>query len=169
MNRDQKKQLVSELTDVLGNAHLVIVTRQSGLTVSETEELRRTARKSSVSFKVAKNKLANLALSEGKFKDLTEFMKGPTALAYGDDPVTTAKVVSEFADKNEKLAIVGAMMDGKKLLAKDIKMLATLPSLDQLRAKIIGLVNAPATRIAGVLQAPAGQVARVFSAYGSKA
>lgn len=169
MNREEKKELVSQLSATFDQSAIVIVTAPKGLTVAETEELRRGVKARKVVYKVAKNRLATLALRESKFAALEPLMKGPTALAYGDDPVACAKAVVEFADKNDKLAVLGAVLDGKQLSTAEVKALATLPSLDELRGKIIGLVQAPATKVAGVIQAPAGQLARVFSAYGDKA
>ena len=169
MNRDEKKALVVELSAAFAKYSLVVVTAPKGLTVAETEELRKAARKANVAFKVAKNRLARLALDGSEFKRLEPLMKGPTALASGSDPVAVAKVVAEFAAKNDKLAILGAVMDGRLLTADAVKSLATLPSLDELRGRLVGLLQAPATRLVTVLNAPAEQLVRVFSAYGKKA
>ena len=125
-------------------------------------------REAGASFKVTKNRLTRLALEGTRFEALTSLFTGPTAIAYSDDPVAAAKVCVEFAKKNEKLTIVGGAMGAQVLDKSGIEALAKLPSLDELRAKLIGTLQAPATKLAGVTQAPAAQLARVFSAYGSQ-
>jgi large subunit ribosomal protein L10 len=122
-------------------------------------------RDAGASFKVTKNRLARLALAGTKFEQLSSMFTGPTAIAYSRDPVAAAKVAVEFANKNEKLTIVGGALGSQRLDAGGIKSLATMPSLDELRGKLLGMLNTPATRIAGVLQAPGGQLARVLAAY----
>ena len=147
---------------------MVVVTRNKGLTVAEVTELRRRMRAAGVSFKVAKNRLASLALVGTRFDGIEPMLKGPTALAWSHDPVAAAKVAVEFAKTNEKLVVVGGALGSRTLDADGIKALAELPSLEMLRAQLAGLVATPATRIAGVLQAPAGQLARVFGAYAKR-
>ena len=169
MDRSQKAKLVEELNQSLSAAEVVIVTRQSGLTVAESFDLRRKVRDAGASYKVAKNRLAQRALKGTKYEGLASLLKGPTALAYATDPVATAKVVVGFASKNDKLTVLGGAMGSSSLNADAVKMLATIPSLDELRAKIIGMLTTPATRVATVVQAPAGQLARVFNAYATKA
>lgn len=168
MDRQNKEQLISSMRQVLASSSLVVVTHQSGLTVSEVSELRRKVREAGASYKVLKNTLARLALFDTDHSELSEIMKGPTALAFSEDPVAAAKAVAEFAKKNDKLSIVGGSMGQGAMDATAIQALAKLPSLDELRAKLIAMLQAPATKVAGVLQAPAGQLARVFSAYGAK-
>jgi len=168
VNRSEKAEAIVELTRTFKDANLVVITRQSGLTVQEVTDLRRKIRAAGASYKVAKNRLTLRALEGTPFKALGSLFKGPTAIAYSKDPVAAAKVVSAFAKDNEKLTIVGGALGENTLDVAGIQALATLPSLDALRGKIIGLLQAPATKIAGVLAAPAGQVARVFSAYGAK-
>lgn len=165
MNREEKKQLVDTLSEVFKNSQLVLVSLNKGLTVEESTKLRTAIRKAGVGIKVAKNRLARLALADTKYNDLTSMLKGPTILSYGQDPVAVAKSVVDFAKGNEKLEIIGAVFNGQVLDVNGIKTLASLPSQDELRAKIISIIQTPATRIAGVLQAPAGQLARVFGAY----
>ena len=168
MNRSEKAEAIVELNQIFKDASLLVVTRQSGLTVQEVTDLRRKVRAAGASYKVAKNRLTLRALEGTPFTALGPLFKGPTAIAYSKDPVAAAKVVSAFAKDNEKLTIVGGALGENTLDVAGVQALATLPSLDALRAKILGLLQAPATKIAGVLQAPAGQLARVFGAYGAK-
>jgi large subunit ribosomal protein L10 len=168
VNRSEKAEAIASLNQIFMGANLMVITRQSGLTVQEVTDLRRKMRAAGASYKVAKNRLTLRALDGTPFKALGSLFKGPTAIAYSKDPVAAAKVISAFAKNNEKLTIVGGALGGNTLDVAGIQALATLPSLDALRGMIIGLLQAPATKIAGVLQAPAGQVARVFGAYGAK-
>ena len=168
VHRSQKEALVASLKQTFGEVNLAVVTQQSGMTVSEASDLRRQMREEGASYKVTKNRLTRLALEGTKFVALTPLFTGPTAIAYSDDPVAAAKVCVEFAKKNEKLTIVGGAMGVQMLDKSGIETLAKLPSLDELRGKLIGVLQAPATKVAGVVQAPAGQLARVFSAYGSQ-
>jgi large subunit ribosomal protein L10 len=168
VERAQKEALVSALHERFSESALVVVTAQSGLTVAESGTLRREARKSGASHKVAKNRLVKRALEGTKFEALAPLFAGPTAITASEDPVAAAKVCVEFAKKNEKLTILGGALGENVLDPDGIKALAALPSLDELRGKIVGLLQAPATKVAGVVQAPAGQLARVFAAYGAK-
>jgi large subunit ribosomal protein L10 len=168
VNRSEKAEAIVELNRIFKDANLMVVTRQSGLTVQEVTDLRRKVRAAGASYKVAKNRLMLRAVDGTSFKALGPLFSGPTAIAYSKDPVAAAKVVAAFAKDNEKLTIVGGVLDEKTLDVAGVQALATLPSLDALRGKIIGLLQAPATKIAGVLAAPAGQVARVIAAYGAK-
>ena len=168
MNRSEKAEAIAELNRTFKDANLVVVTRQSGLTVQEVTDLRRKIRSAGASYQVAKNRLTLRALEGTNFLALGPLFKGPTAIAYSKDPVAAAKVVAAFAKTNEKLTIVGGALGENVLGVEGVQALAVLPSLDELRGKIIGLIQAPATKIAGVLAAPAGQLARVFGAYGAK-
>ncbi len=163
-NRVAKEKKVTVFGGDMLDAGIVVVTEQKGLNADETRQLRVQFLKEHVGFKVGKNTLVKLALKGTKFAGLEKMLRGPTALAYSKDPIAAAKVAVEFAKKNNKLKIIGAAMGDKILSETETKTLATLPSLDQLRGKIIGLLQAPATKIAGVLQAPAGQLARVMAA-----
>ena len=169
MDRTEKEKLVASLNHVLSDAVSVVVTHQTGMTVEEVTELRRQMRAAGASFKVTKNRLARRALAGTKFERLSPMFTGPTAIAFSRDPVAAAKVAVEFANKNDKLTIVGGSLGEQQLDAAGVKSLATMPSLDQLRAKLLGMLQTPATRIASVLQAPGGQVARVLGAYARKA
>lgn len=166
MERARKEKIVNQLHDDIGKAEMVVVTRHEGLTVAEATELRRAMRASGASFRVTKNRLALRALDGTPFEGLSGFFKGPTAVACSDDPVAAAKAAVDFAKKNDKLIVLGGQMGDRELDAAGVAQLAKLPSLDELRGTMIGLLQAPATKIAMVLQAPAGQLARVFGAYG---
>jgi large subunit ribosomal protein L10 len=168
VDRAQKEAAVARLNQTLGGVNLVVVTHQTGLTVYESMTLRRKVREAGASFKVTKNRLTRRALEGTKFQALQSLMTGPTALAYSEDPVAAAKVCVEFAKQNEKLTIIGGALGEQLLDVNGVQALAKLPSLDELRGKLVGLLQAPATKVAGVLQAPAGQLARVINAYGSQ-
>jgi large subunit ribosomal protein L10 len=168
MHRAQKSEAIDTLTGVFADAGAVVVTHYVGLTVAETEDLRGRLRKEGASFKVVKNRLAQKALN-GASEDAHAMFKGPVAIAYGPDPVSAAKATTAYAKDNEKLVIIGALMGDQVLDAARVQALAKLPSLDELRGKIVGIILAPATKIAGVVQAPAGQLARVVGAYAAKA
>ncbi|MBB5372810.1 50S ribosomal protein L10 [Acidocella aromatica] len=165
MDRIEKREFVAELSSVFAETSMVVVTRNAGMTVAEVTALRRKMREAGVSFKVAKNRLALLALDGTRFDGIGPLLKGPTALAWSQDPVAVAKVAVDFAKTNDKFVLLGGSLGSQVLNADGVKALSELPSLDALRAKILGLLNAPATKVAGVLQAPAGQLARVFAAY----
>jgi len=165
-NRLAKEKLISEIDEEIKHSEIIVVNQQLGLNADQTRQLRVTMRNEGVGLKVAKNKLVKHVIEGTKFAALEQFLHGPTALAYSKDPVAAAKASVEFAKKNDKFKIVGAIMGDKVLAEAQVKALASLPSLDQLRGKIVGLLQAPATKIAGVLQAPAGQLARVLSARG---
>lgn len=168
MDRAQKQEMVSSLNQIFAAAEVVVVTHYSGLTVSEMTDLRNRLREAGANFKVTKNRLARLALEGTDCSPISELMEGPTAIGYSDDPVAAPRILAKFAKENEKLIIRGGMM-GKLVLDIDaVKSLAALPSLDELRGKIVGIISAPATSIVGVLQAPGGQVARVIGAYAAQ-
>lgn len=165
VDRSEKTQVVESLRDTLSEAAAVVVTQQSGLTVAEVTELRRRMRAAGAGFKVTKNRLARLAIAGTKFEGLGPMLTGPTAIALSTDPVAAAKVVVEYAKQNEKLKIVGGAFGSQVLDVDGVKALASLPSLEELRGKIVGILQTPAARMVGVLQAPGGQVARVLAAY----
>jgi large subunit ribosomal protein L10 len=168
MDRSQKADAVAQLSDVFNQAGVVVVTRNLGLTVAQSTELRTKMREAGASYQVAKNRLAKLALKDTDYAGIEEFLSGPTALGYSEDPVAAAKAVVEFAKTTDKIEIVGGSMGVNVLDEAGVKALASMPSLDELRGKIVGLVNAPATKIAQVVNAPAAKLARVFGAYGAK-
>ncbi len=168
MDRLQKKELVASLGDTFGAVPVVIVTRNKGLTVAQVTNLRRKAREAGASFKVSKNRLTRLALNGTDYEALGAMLSGPCAITTSKDPVAAAKVVADFAKDFDKLEIIGGAMGKTILDPSGVKALAALPSLDELRAKIIMLVNAPATKIAQLTSAPAAKLARVFGAYATK-
>ncbi len=168
MDRAQKQELVTQLHDVFDKAGVVVVTHYSGLSVAEMTKLRNELRENGASFKVTKNRLTKLALDGTDKKPLNDLFTGPTAIGYSEDPVSAPKALAKFSKDNEKLIILGGMMGDVVLDENAVRELASLPSLDELRAKLVGMLNTPATRIAGVLQAPAGQLARVMGAYAAK-
>ena len=157
MNREEKAQLLSELNELFKNSEVVVVSHYKGLTVAEVSELRNNIRKAGAGFKVTKNRITRLALKGTKFEGLVDLFKGPTAIAFASDPISACKACVEFAKTNEKLLIVGGAMGTGVISIDEIKKLASIPSMDELRAKIIGL-----------LQAPAAQLARVTKAYSEK-
>jgi large subunit ribosomal protein L10 len=169
VDRTEKREFVTELNQALSATSMVVVTRNAGLTVAEVTELRRKMGAAGATYKVAKNRLTNLALEGTSFDSIKPMLKGPIALAWCSDPVAVAKTAVEFAKTNDKFLLVGGALGAQTLNADGIKALAELPSLDELRARLVGMISTPATRVAGVLQAPAGQLARVFGAFASKA
>jgi large subunit ribosomal protein L10 len=166
LDRTEKRAFVAELAGIFAETSILVVTRNGGMTVAEVSDLRRKMKAAGATYKVAKNRLAGLALEGTRFTAIKPLLVGPTALSWSKDPVAVAKVAVEFARSNEKLTIVGGVVGTQALDAEGVKALASLPSLEVLRAQLLGLLQTPATRVAGVLQAPAGQLARVFSAYG---
>ena len=168
MDRSQKAESVASLNATLNEAGVVVVTRNLGMTVAQSTALRIKVRDAGAAYKVAKNSLAKLAINDTDYVGLGDLLTGPTALATSVDPVAAAKAVVEFAKTNDKLEIVGGSMGSLLLTADGVKALASLPSLDQLRGTIIGLVQAPATKLAQLATAPAAKLARVFGAYATK-
>ncbi len=168
MDRAEKRELVSDLHETFQNVTLLVVTRQSGLTVAQASDLRRRMREAGARYKVAKNRLARLALEGTQFEGVSPLLEGPTALSWSEDPVAAAKVAVDFAKKNDKLTIVGGALGGQVLDAEGVDAVAKMPSLDESRATLVGLLQTPAQRVASVLQAPAGQLARVLKAYADK-
>ncbi len=165
MERAAKRELVTTLSDVFSNTSVVVVAHYSGLTVADMQKLRAQMKQAGATVKVAKNRIARIALDGTDVASISELLKGPTLLCYSDDPVAAPKVAVAFAKTNDKLVILGGAMGTTALNPDRVKALASMPSLDELRAKIVGLVNAPATKIAQVVNAPAAKLARVFGAY----
>jgi len=168
VDRAEKKELVASLHDTFSSTPIVVVTHYKGLSVAEMSDLRLRMREAGAQFKVTKNRLTKLALQGTPAEGIADLFEGPTAVGVSDDPVAAPKVLCKYAKANEKLVILGGVMEGKMLAAEEVKQLAELPSLDELRAKIAGLLTTPASRVATVLQAPAGQIARVLQAHAEK-
>ena len=168
MDRSQKAESVAQLNAVFNEVGVVVITRNLGLSVKQSTDLRTKMRDAGATYKVAKNRLAKLALKDTQYEGLEEYLTGPTALAWSTDPVAAAKAAVDFAKTNDRLEIVGGAMGSTQLNAEGIKALAAMPSLDELRGTIVGLVNAPATKVAQLVNAPAAKLARVFGAYGAK-
>ena len=168
MERAEKSAFVEQLNTVFSSAGVVVVTHYTGLNVADMTSLRARVREAGANAKVVKNRLAKLALRGTDAEPISDLFVGPTLITYSDDPVAAPKVVVDFAKTNDKLVVLGGAMGATALDADGVKALAALPSLDELRAKLVGMISTPATRMAQVLQAPAGQLARVFGAYGAK-
>ena len=168
MDRAQKAELVTALNSVFANAGCVVVAHNLGLTVAQMTDLRVQMSNEGATLKVAKNRLAKLALEGTDVEGIKDMFTGPTAIAYSDDPIAAPKVVAKFAKDNEKFVVLGGAMGSTVLDEAGVKALAELPSLDELRAKIVGMIQTPATRVAGILQQPGGQVARVLNAYATR-
>ena len=168
MDRAEKRELVTGLNEAFSNAGSVVVAHYAGITVAQMNDLRSKMRAAGGTVKVAKNRLAKIALQGTDSERMQVLFKGQTLIAYSDDPVAAPKVASDFAKANDKLVILGGAMGTTSLDADGVKALASLPSLDELRAKLVGMIVTPATRIAQVVNAPAAQLARVFGAYARK-
>ena len=168
MDRSQKADSVAQLNAVFNEVGVVVVTRNLGLSVAQSTDLRNKIREAGATYKVAKNRLAKLAAQDTAYNGIGDFLTGPTALAWSVDPVAAAKVVVDFAKTTDKIEIVGGSLGNVVLDANGVKALASMPSLDELRAKLIGLVQAPATKLAQLTTAPAAKLARVFGAYAAK-
>ena len=168
MDRSQKAEAIVALNANFQEVGVVVVTRNLGMTVAQSSVLRGKIREAGATYKVAKNSLAKLAVKGTSYEGLGDLFTGPTAIASSVDPVAAAKAIVEFAKTTDKIEIVGGAIGAQVLNADGIKALATMPSLDELRAKLIGLVQAPATKIAQLTTAPAAKLARVFGAYAAK-
>jgi large subunit ribosomal protein L10 len=168
VDRAAKRELVATLNGVFANTAVVVVAHYKGLTVADMQKLRAQMKQAGATVKVAKNRLAKIALEGTDVASISDLMKGPTLIAYSSDPVAAPKVAVDFAKANEKLVILGGAMGTTALNPDAVKALATLPSLDELRAKLVGLIQAPATNIAQVVNAPAAKLARVFGAYAKR-
>lgn len=168
VERAQKQEFVTAMRQAFQANASVVVAHYAGLTVSDMQKFRQQARQAGVSVKVAKNRLAKIALDGTDIASIAPLLKGPTILAYSADPVAVAKVTTDYAKANEKLVVLGGAMGKTALDPNAVKTLASLPSLDELRAKLVGLIQAPATKLAQLANAPAAKLARVFAAYGDK-
>ena len=162
MKRSEKNDFVSKMKEEFKNSSSIVVAHYSGLSVSETDSLRNEMRNQGAKFKVTKNRLTKIALSETQFDNIADLFKGPTAIAYSSDPISAAKVAVNFEKKFENFKILGGGYDGEKIDKEKINFLATLPSLDEIRGQLIGLIMAPAQKIAAIAKEPAGMLARII-------
>ena len=165
MDREQKRELVEQLHEVFSDTGVIVVAHNKGMTVAQATELRQQVREVGGVVKVAKNRLIKLALKDTPGEGVTELFSGPTIIAYANDPVSVPKVAVKFARENENFVLLGGAMGDMVLDLDGVQALAALPSLDELRGKLVGLVQAPASKVARVISTPAGQLARVVSAY----
>ena len=168
MNREEKAELIKKLNSTFNNAGVVVVTHQSGLTVDESTDLRVKMREVGAKYQVAKNRIVKLALKDTKYENIIDLFSGPTAIAVSEDPVSAPKIIFKFAKENDKLSIIGAGLDGKTLSVDEVKQLALLPSLDELRGKLVGLIKSPSQKLASVAIAPANKLVNVLNAKANK-
>ena len=168
VERAEKAELITSLQASFATAGSIVVAQNAGLTVADLENLRRQMKQAGGTIKVAKNRLAKLALKETDNADMSALFTGPTVVAFAKDPMTAPKVAAAFADKNQKFVVLGGAMGKTGLDANNVKALATMPSLDELRARLVGMITSPATRVARIVAAPAAQLARVVGAYARK-
>ena len=164
MNRTEKTELIETLQSTFNASTTVVVAHQMGMTVAESGELRQKMRDAGAGLKVTKNRIAKLALKGTRYEDLDSIFTGPTVVGTSEDPVAAAKILVEYAKENPKVTIIGGSMDGKNLDKAGVEALAKMPSLDELRGKMVGLIQAPAAKIVRIVQAPAGDLARVVKA-----
>ena len=168
MNRNQKEIFIRNIKTIVDENSLVLVFHYRGMSMNEMTDLRVQSFNSGCNIKVTNNRLAKLALKETNKADLSDFFDGPTAIAYSNDPVSLTKLLVEFAKNNNNLVVLGGIMDNEILSVEKIEILSKLPSLEEIRAKLIGLISTPAQKIASVLTAPSGDMVRVINAYSSK-
>ena len=159
MNKNKKKQYIDEMKDYFNKTSSIFVTHYQGLTVKQIDDLRKEMRKHGIIFKITKNRITKLALGDSKFKKLENLFTGPTAVAFSEDAITSAKILTKFAKKNANLKIIGGLMEEEPLSVEDVQKIATLPTLNEARAKIVGILSSPAQKIASILLAPASKIA----------
>ena len=159
MSKEQKRNYVEEMKKVFSSNEAVMIAHYQGLNVNELDKIRDEMRKSGIFFKITKNKITKIALKETKYKELEKFFTGPTAAAISSDPIMSAKILAKYAKKGSNLKIVAGFMDGKVLEAEDVAKIATLPTLDEARANIVGILSAPAQKIISILLAPGSKIA----------
>ena len=164
MNREEKAELIKKLNSTFNNAGVVVVTHQSGLTVEESTDLRVKMREVGARYQVAKNRIVKLALKDTKYENIIDLFSGPTAIAVSKDPVSAPKTIFQFAKDNDKLSIIGGGLDGKNLSVDEVTQLASLPSLDELRGKLVGLIKSPSQKLASIAVAPANKLVNVLHA-----
>ena len=168
MKREAKKEFIENIKKIVNEYNLILVFHYRGLSMSEMSDLRVQSFNSGSNIRVTKNRLTKIALADTDKSELSDLFEGPTAIAYSNDPVNLTKLITNFAKDNSKLVLVGGIMDKEILSVEKIEILSKLPSLDEARAQLIGLLNTPAQKIAGILSVPSGNLARVFNAYGQQ-
>ena len=168
MNKNQKKQYIEDMTSQFDKSEAVIVTHYQGLTVSQLDELRKRMRENGIIFKITKNRITKLALEGSKFKKLENLFTGPTAVAFSEDAITSAKILTKFAKKNSNLKIIGGIMEEEPLSVEEVEKIATLPTLEEARAKIVGILTTPAQKIISILLAPGSKIAILAHAKSKK-
>ncbi|MDC1096649.1 50S ribosomal protein L10 [Pelagibacteraceae bacterium] len=159
MNKEAKKIYIEEMKKNFTSNESVMIAQYQGLNVVELDELRKQLREKGILFKITKNRITKLAIKDSPVKDLEKYYKGPTATALSSDPITAAKILTKFAKSHKSLKIIAGFMDGKVLDEKEVAIIATLPTLDEARAKIVGILTAPAQKLIGILLAPASKIA----------
>ena len=159
MNKEKKKMYIEQMKDFFNKKSSILVTHYQGLTVKQIDKLRAEMRKHGIFFKITKNRITKLALAGSKFKKLESLFTGPTAVAFSEDAITSAKILTKFAKSNSKLKIIGGIMQDEQLSVKDVEKIATLPTLNEARAKIVGILTAPAQKIMSILLAPGSKIA----------
>tara|TARA_B100000700_G_C14661321_1_gene676510 strand:- start:180 stop:692 length:513 start_codon:yes stop_codon:yes gene_type:complete len=168
MNKDKKNNYIKEMKNFFNETNSVLVTHYQGLTVKQIDELRSEMRKHGILFKITKNRITKLALADSKFKKIENLFSGPTAIAFSQDAITSAKILTKFAKKNSNLKIIGGIMEENELSVQDVEKIATLPTLDEARAKIVGILTASAQNIISILLAPGSKIAILAHAKGKK-
>ena len=164
MNKDQKKNYIEKMTNEIDKSQALIVTHYQGLNMPQLDQLRKQMREHGILFKITKNRITKIALKETSKKDLEKYFIGPTAAAMSSDPITTAKILTKFSKSNDKLKIIAGFMDGKVLDEKEVSVIATLPSLEEARAKIVGILATPAQKLVSILLAPGSKIANLARA-----
>ena len=164
MNKESKKNYIEEMKKVFSSSDSVMIAQYQGLNVTELDDLRKQLRDKGILFKVTKNRITKLAIKESPVKDLEKYFTGPTAAAMSSDPIATAKILTKFAKSHSKLKIVAGFMDGKVLDEKEVAIIATLPSLEEARAKIVGILATPAQKLVSILLAPGSKIANLARA-----
>ena len=159
ISKSKKKSYIEEMKAVFSKTNSIFVTHYQGLTVNQIDELRAEMRKHGILFKITKNRITKLALEGSKFQKLENLFSGPTAVAFSEDAITSAKILTKFAKKNKSLKIIGGLMENEPLSLEDVEKIATLPTLDEARAKIVGILSAPAQKIISILLAPGSKIA----------
>ena len=168
MNKDKKKSYIEEMKSFFNKASSAFITHYQGLTVKQIDELRAEMRKHGIIFKITKNRITKLALEGSKYKKLENLFKGPTAVAFSEDAITSAKILAKFAKKNSNLKIIGGIVEEEPLSVEEVEKIATLPTLAEARAKIIGILTTPAQKIISILLAPGAKIAILAHARSKK-